>query len=138
MKEAANVSQKPKVLLLDDDVFHRGLLAEGLEDYYDLDVTRVDTLAAAQEAIEKVRPDLLLLDLVVGDDRLEVLQWVKDLRRDGPFKNIPVLFVTAYFKEMEEHVRGLEGTAILEKPFKLEHVTNKIQKLLSRAREMAV
>jgi len=39
---------------------------------------------------------------------------------------------------MEEHVRGLQGTVILEKPFKLEHVTNKIQKLLSRAREMAV
>lgn len=132
------MSQKLKILLLDDDVFHRGLLAEGLEDYYDFDVTRVDSLAAAQQAISDLNPDLLLLDLVVGDDRLEVLQWVKNLRRGGPFKNVPVLFVTAYFKEMEEHVRGLERTVILEKPFKFDDVTHKIRKLLGQAREIKV
>ncbi len=130
------MSQKPKILLLDDDVFHRGLLAEGLQDYYELEVTRVDSLAAAQQVIAELKPDLLLLDLVVGEDRLEVLQWVKDLRRGGTFKNVPVLFVTAYFKEMEEHVRGLENTVILEKPFKFEDVTTRIRKLLGQAKEM--
>jgi len=126
------VSQRPKILLLDDDAFHRGLLAEGLEDYYDFEVTRVDNLAAAQRAIEDFDPDVLLLDLVIGDDRLEVLQWVKNLRHGGPFKNTPVLFVTAYFKEMEEHIRGLDGTMILEKPFKFDEVVTRIRKLLGQ------
>ena len=126
------MSQKPKILLLDDDMFHRGLLAEGLEDYYDFEVTRADSLASAQQAVEDLNPDLLLLDLVVGDDRFAVLQWVKSLRfGGGPFENIPVLFVTAYYKEMEEHVRGLEGSLILEKPFKFEDVTEKIRELLA-------
>lgn len=128
------MSKKPKILLLDDDVFHRGLLAEGLEDYYDFEVTRVDTLAAAQRAIGELTPDLLLLDLVMGDDRLGVLQWVRSLRQGGPFKNIPVLFVTAHFKDMEEHVRGLAGTLVLEKPFKFADAIPKIRGLLEQAR----
>jgi DNA-binding response OmpR family regulator len=133
-KEDALVSQKPKILLLDDDMFHRGLLAEGLEDYYDFEVTKVDSLASARRAIQNLEPDLLLLDLVVGDDRFQVLQWVQELRKEEPFKKIPVLFVTAYFKEMEEHVRGLEGTAILEKPFRFEDVTQGIRKLLGQTK----
>lgn len=132
------MNQKPKILLLDDDVFHRGLLAEGLEDYYDYEVTRVESLAAAQSAIGELHPDLLLLDLVVGEDRLEVLQWVKSLRNGGAFQDIPVLFVTAYFKEMEEHVLGLDHAVILEKPFKFDDVTTRIRKLLGQAREAAV
>ena len=133
MKESS-VSHKVKILLLDDDMFHRGLLAEGLEDYYDFEVTKVDSLSAAQRVINEWMPDILLLDLVVGDDRFGVLQWVKILRQGGPFKGIPVLFVTAYFEEMKEHVSGLGGTMILEKPFKFEDVTQRIEKLLGQSK----
>lgn len=126
--------RKPKILLLDDDPFHRGLLAEGLEDYYDFLVTRVENLSGAKQAIVEIEPDILVLDLVLGDDRFGVLQWVKGLRQGGDFKNTPVLFVTAYFREMEEHVRSIEDSVILEKPFKFEEVTQKIRKLLSQSK----
>jgi len=121
---------KTKILLLDDDVFHRGLLAEGLEDYYDFEVTRVATLSAAQDLIEQANPALLLLDIVLGDDRLEVIEWVKYLRETPRFRSIPVLFVTAYYREMEDRVRGIEHAAILAKPFNFEDVTHQIRRLL--------
>ena len=126
------MAEKPKILLLDDDVFHRGLLSEGLEDYFDFDVTKVADLSAAQLALRDITPDLLLLDVVVGDDRFEVLNWVKSVRRGGPFKNIPVLFVTAHFEEIADHLRGIENTEILEKPFKFSDVIPKIRKLMGR------
>lgn len=128
------MGQRPRILLLDDDEFHRGLLAEGLEAYYDFEVTRVNDLAAAQQVIAETRPDLLLLDLVLGEDRFGVIQWVKGLRDDERFKALPVLFVTAYFREMEEHVRNLGETAILEKPFGFEDVVARIEKLMGQGK----
>jgi len=126
------MTQRTKILLLDDDVFHRGLLSEGLEDYFDFDVTKVADLASAQRALSDINPDLLLLDVVVGDDRFEVLNWVKSVRRGGPFQNIPVLFVTAHFEEIAEHLRGIENTEILVKPFKFSDVIPKIRRLTGR------
>ncbi|HVT60185.1 MAG TPA: response regulator [Thermoanaerobaculia bacterium] len=128
------MKRKSRILLLDDDVFHRGLLAEGLEDYYDFEVRKVDSLAAAKEKIGEFQPDLLLLDVVAGDDRLEVIEWVKQLRAAPRPVITPVLFVTAYYKDMKERVSGLENTAILPKPFKFEEVTQEIRKLLGRGR----
>lgn len=126
------MTQKSKILLLDDDVFHRGLLSEGLEDYFDFDVTKVANLAAAQQALGELKPDLLLLDVVVGDDRFEVLNWVKSLRKSGPFKNVPVLFVTAHFEKIAAHLDGIENAELLKKPFKLGDVIPKIRKLMGR------
>jgi two-component system, NtrC family, nitrogen regulation response regulator NtrX len=131
----AVMSQKTRILLLDDDVFHRGLLAEGLEDYYDFVVTRVESLARAESEIEKVKPDLLLLDIVLGENRLEVIEWVKRLRRGSPYEQTPVLFVTAFYGEMEEQVRGIERAAILAKPFNFEDVTQEMKRLLGKSKQ---
>lgn len=126
------MSKRTKILLLDDQFIDRSLLAEGLEEYYDFDVRKVESLAAARQALEEFEPDLLLLDLVVSDDRLEVIQWVKQLRREARFKRTPVLFVTAHYKAMMEHVEGVANAAILKKPFDFEDATGQIRKLLGK------
>ena len=125
------MAKKPKtsVLVLEDDPLHRSLLAEGLEAYYDYDVIRAASLQEAEEGLRQVSPDLLLLDCVLGGNRFQVVDWVRGLRQ-GRLATVPILFVTAYFSEMEEEVRGIEHSAILAKPFTFDDVTAKMRALL--------
>jgi DNA-binding response OmpR family regulator len=124
---------KSKILLLENDLFHRELLAEGLEDYYDFEVERVDSLPAAQEAIRERSFDVLVLDVVVGVDRFEVLEWVKKLREQrGGHWDVAVLFVTAHSMALDEYMGEGDATDVLRKPFSLEDVTQKTVGLIGR------
>ncbi len=125
------MSQKSKVLVLEDDEFHRTILADGLEDYYDYEVFMAESLERADELLETLVPDLLVLDCVLGDDRFQVIEWAKRLRKRRVFSRTPVLFVTAFYQEMEGHVREIERSLILAKPFTFQDVTQKMSELLA-------
>jgi DNA-binding response OmpR family regulator len=125
------VEKKKEILLLEDDQFHRSLLAEGLEEYYDYRVIKVQSLEEAEAELKVASPDLLLLDCVLGDNRFQVIEWAEEVRRRPSLARIPILFVTAYYQEMEERAREIENSDILAKPFTFEDVTQKIQGLLS-------
>jgi two-component system OmpR family response regulator len=123
------MSKKTKILLLEDEEIHRLLLGDGLEDYYDCEIERAEDIEGAEEILKSFRPDMFLLDIVLKGDKFRVIPWVKQLRAQG-YGNIPVLFVTAQ-PEMREHVKGMECTDFLGKPFTFEDVVGKIRRLLS-------
>jgi DNA-binding response OmpR family regulator len=79
-------------------------------------------------------PDLLLLDCVLGNNRFQVIEWAEKVRRRSELSKVPILFVTAYYREMEERVREIENSDILAKPFTFEDVTQKLQRLLAGKR----
>ena len=128
------MTKKPKILILDDDELHRGLLGDGLEDYYDFEIARAEGIASAEEILKTYHPDLFLLDVVLHKEKFKVIQWVENLRRTPKYRHIPVLFVTAQ-GNMKEHVERLERTDFLGKPFTFEDVVIKIRALLSLAKE---
>lgn len=121
-----------KVLLLEDDEFHRDLLAQGLEEYYDYQVDRAETIAEAEEVLKAGTPDLLVLDCVLADDRFQVIEWVRGLRKRPKLADTPILFVTAFYREMKEQVESIPRSSILEKPFTFEDVTQKMRELLGQ------
>lgn len=128
--EAKLKMAKTKILLLDNDNVHRSLLAEGLQEYYDFEVAMAGDLGEVEEGLRKARPDLLVLDCVIGPNRSEVIDWAKKMRRNRKLATMPILFVTAYFRQMEEQVRGIERSAILAKPFAFDDVIAAIRGLL--------
>ena len=92
----------------------------------------VHTAANGQEALrqaEKVRPDLLVLDVMMPDlDGFAVTRRLRDRGRD-----IPVLFLTAK-DDVADRVTGLTvgGDDYVTKPFSLEEVVARIRAILRR------
>ena len=121
----------PVVLLVDDDAAIRRTVAGGLE----LEGFRVVAASggrAALEAIERIRPAAILLDLTMPDlDGLEVL---RKLRADG--NDVPVCVLSAR-DEVGDRVSGLEAGAddYVVKPFAMEEIVARLHALLRRRPE---
>lgn len=82
-------------------------------------------------SLQKQRPDLILLDLMLPDaDGLDIC---KTLRRDEGSKAIPIIIVTAKGEETDKIV-GLELGAddYVTKPFSLKELTARIKAVLRR------
>lgn len=113
--------ERPTALVVDDDASLRALCRINLE----LDgfaVREAATLAAAIEAIEDMRPRLVLLDLHLGNEQSSSL--LERLRADG----IPVAIVTGSADPDEWRAHA---DAVLAKPFTP-------QALIEVARRLAV
>jgi DNA-binding response OmpR family regulator len=120
------------ILLVDDDALMRRSLAFHLEQAG----YRVHTAASAEDALAWVRrtpPALVLLDInLPGMDGLVALRELKTQH------NLPVIFLTARRRELDEVV-GLELGAddYITKPFDVDVVLAHIKAVLRRASEIS-
>ena len=119
------------ILLVEDDLFHRELLAEGLRDYYSYDVVMAGDLQHADERLREMTPNLIVLDCVLGGNRFEAMDWAERLRSRPKLGKTPILFVTAFYNEMEDRAKAIPRSEILAKPFSFEDVTHKMRDLLA-------
>lgn len=100
---------------------------------------KVRTLAAGREALDQVqkdRPDLLLLDLMLpGLSGLDVL---RDLRSRPQTADLPIVILTARGDE-EDRIRGLELGAddYITKPFSPKELLLRVRAVLRRTRAPA-
>jgi two-component system OmpR family response regulator len=120
---------EPRVLVVDDesnitDLVSMALRYEGFE---------VETAATGRDAIrmvEKFRPELVILDVMLPDvDGFAVTERLKSAR-----VKVPILFLTAR-DAVEDKVRGLTlgGDDYVTKPFSLEELVARVRVLLRRA-----
>jgi DNA-binding response OmpR family regulator len=116
-----------QILIVDDDVLMRRSLAFNLEQAG----YQASTAGSAEDALAMVRrerPDLVLLDInLPGMDGLDALRQLKDQF------NLPVIFVTARRRELDEVV-GLElgGDDYVTKPFDIDVLLAHIKAVLRR------
>jgi DNA-binding response OmpR family regulator len=116
------------ILLVDDDALLRRSLSFSLEK----NGYRVSTAGNAEDAFglaRRDRPDLILLDIgLPGMDGLEALRYIQEKI------NVPVIFLTARRRELDE-VLGLELGAddYITKPFNLDVVLAHIKAVLRRS-----
>ena len=118
-----------RLLLVDDEDNLRSMLEAALR-HVGFDVHPVATGRDAIDAAGDVRPDLIVLDVMLPDiDGFEV---TRRLRTDG--SRVPVLFLTAR-DATEDKVRGLTlgGDDYLVKPFSLEELVARINAVLRRS-----
>jgi DNA-binding response OmpR family regulator len=114
---------RPTALVVDDDASLRALCCINLE----LDgfaVREAATLAAAAEALAEVRPQLVLLDVHLGNEESSSL--LERLRAEG----IPVAIVTGSADPDEWRARA---DAVLTKPFTPQALIELARRLAARA-----
>jgi two-component system, OmpR family, response regulator len=117
------------LLLVDDEENLRSMLDAALR-HMGFDVHPVASGREALEAVPRVRPDLIVLDVMLPD--LDGFEVCRRLRNDG--SRVPVLFLTAR-DATEDKVRGLTlgGDDYLVKPFSLEELVARAQAVLRRS-----
>jgi two-component system OmpR family response regulator len=122
-------SEQVRVLVVDDESNITDLIATALR-YEGFDVTTAATGRDALKAAEKIRPHLVVLDVMLPDfDGFEVQ---RRLAVEG--WKTPVLFLTAR-DATEDKVRGLTMGAddYVTKPFSLEELIARVRAVLRRA-----
>jgi DNA-binding response OmpR family regulator len=126
-KNKGEIMQK-HILVVDDDALMRRSVAYNLEQsgYY------ANSAASAEDALAfatRDRPDLVLLDIgLPGMDGLDALKKFKEQ------VNVPVIFVTARRRELDE-ILGLELGAddYITKPFEMSLLLAHVKAVLRRA-----
>ena len=103
-----------RVLLADDNADMRDYVARLLSERYD-----VETVAdgeAALSAARRVRPDLILSDVMMP--RLDGLGLLREVRADASLRDVPIILLSARAGE-ERRIGGLDAGAddYLVKPF---------------------
>ncbi|TDC09489.1 response regulator transcription factor [Nonomuraea longispora] len=117
-----------RLLIVEDDPNILELLAASLR-FAGFDVTTAKSGLDAVAAVQRHRPDLVVLDVMLPD--LDGFEIVRRLRGGG--LRTPVVFLTAR-DETEDKIRGLTigGDDYVTKPFSLEEVIARIHAVLRR------
>jgi DNA-binding response OmpR family regulator len=114
-----------KILLIEDDVDLFSLLKYNLEKE-GFSLTGLQTGRGAIELCRQVRPDLILLDIMLPDsDGLDIC---KGIRKDPDLAQVPIIFLTARASETDRIV-GLELGAndYVVKPFFVRELVARIK-----------
>lgn len=125
-----DMSQAPKLLVVDDDVFQRKLLAQMLKNE-GLDIVFAASGAQALTNLKKWRPDLILMDVnMPGANGLEIS---RRLKSDEQFASIPIIMITGQSEKdlVMESVRA-GASDFLVKPFDKNMVMARIIKALGQ------
>ena len=117
----------PKILLVDDETTLREPLGEYLTGQ-GFAVTEADSAAAARSELTAMRPDLVLLDVMMpGEDGLSLCRHLVETQ------GLPVIFLTAKGEAMDR-ILGLELGAddYVVKPFEPRELVARIRTVLRR------
>jgi two-component system OmpR family response regulator len=122
-------ADQQRILVVDDERSIVDAVATALR-YEGFEVHEADTGRQALQASESLRPDLIVLDVMLPD--LDGLEVTRRLRRDGI--RVPVLFLTAR-DATEDKVAGLTvgGDDYVTKPFSLAELVARVRAILRRA-----
>jgi two-component system, OmpR family, phosphate regulon response regulator PhoB len=124
-------TQKPTILVCDDDDGLRELMKVTLGDHYRyLEAVDADSGIAL---CRSEHPDLMLLDVMLpGRSGLHVLE---EIRADDRTHDIPVVIVSAWQTPDDQAAASALGAdAFLPKPFELRELTSTVATLLERRR----
>jgi putative two-component system response regulator len=122
------MDKQPKILIVDDNKVNVELLRTQLKHYkYDL-----DTAYDGEEALDKIqksRPDLVLLDLMMP--KISGFEICKAIKRNKETQFIPVIVITA-LQELDDKLKAIELGAddFLVKPINRLELVTRIKSLL--------
>ncbi|MDB4944385.1 MAG: C4-dicarboxylate transport transcriptional regulatory protein [Labilithrix sp.] len=124
----------PRALLVEDDADARLVLARALRRE-GLDCTEASDVASASAALGASAFDVVVLDIVLGDDESGGLRVLAQLRETG--SSAPVVLISA-FADVEKLKRALNlgASYLLDKPFRSKELVATVQKLLADQRDL--
>jgi diguanylate cyclase (GGDEF)-like protein len=126
------LSDKARILIVDDDIISRRLLSELLRTEH-----IVMLAASGKEALEKIEnfpPDLVILDIMMPE--MSGFQLIRKLKNDSATRSIPVVFITA-LNSIRKEEKGLKLGAVdyITKPFMPSIVEARIGNIMTMVRQ---
>ena len=118
-----------KILIVDDEAGFTRLMKLTLQKTGEYEVTEENEGARALETARRVRPDLILMDIVMPD--VDGGDAASRIRKDPALAHIPIVFLTAIVSQQEATPGGLiGGFPFLSKPVSLNALIACIKKQL--------
>jgi DNA-binding response OmpR family regulator len=124
-KRVSDVDRK-RVLVIDDDLPLRGMLAAALRQH-GFQVLLAGDGAEGQRALNIHHPDVILLDLAMPN--VNGWDFLQRLKETGHLGRIPVIVVSAHLRVEPQAVLQMGVSAILPKPFNLTELIDLIEHL---------
>lgn len=124
-KRVADVDRK-RVLVIDDDLPIRGMLAAALRQH-GFQVLLAGDGAEGQRAMTIHHPDVILLDLAMPD--VNGWDFLQRLQETGHLGKIPIIVVSAHVRVEPQALLQMGVAAILPKPFNLPDLLDLIEHL---------
>lgn len=124
-KRTADVDRK-RVLVIDDDLPLRGMLAAALRQH-GFQVLLAGDGAEGQRAMTIHNPDVVLLDLAMPN--VNGWDFLQRLHETGRIGRPPVIVVSAHLRMDPQAILQMGVAAILPKPFNLPDLINLIEHL---------
>ena len=115
------------IFVVDDSDTNLAMAEEALEDHYN--VMTVPSAAKMFALLEKITPDLILLDIEMPE--MNGFDALKELKA-GSSPDIPVIFLTGTTSaEIEEQSSKLGAVGIVTKPFSADSLLDVIKQLIA-------
>jgi DNA-binding NarL/FixJ family response regulator len=120
-----------QLLLVDDEPGIRLSVKEYLQEVGGFEVQVASNVNEALQMLEKQTPDLVISDIMMP--QLDGYEFLKKLREDPRFKNLPVIFLTARGMTTDR-IKGYQAgvDAYLSKPFEPDELVAMVENLLGR------
>lgn len=125
-KRVADVDRK-RVLVIDDDLPLRGMLAAALRQH-GFQVLLAGDGAEGQRALTIHNPDLILLDLAMPD--VNGWDFLQRMQETGHLGKVPIIVVSAHVRVEPQALLQMGVSAILPKPFNLPDLLDVIEHLV--------
>lgn len=122
-KRLADVDKK-RVLVIDDDLPLRGMLAAALRQH-GFKVLLAGDGAEGQRALTIHNPDVVLLDLAMPD--VNGWDFLQRLQETGHLGRVPIIVVSAHLHVDPQAILQMGVKAILPKPFNLPELIDVIE-----------
>lgn len=123
-----------KILVADDDRTTLTTLALALERR-GYDVVQVQDSQDVLPTLEKERPDLLMLDILMP--RLDGLQVLKKIKAEERWRDLPVLMISVLApEEATVSALGLGASDFIAKPFRTEELAARVEAQLRASRAL--
>jgi CheY-like chemotaxis protein len=123
-----------RVLVVDDEPMVRETLGQVLSD----EGYMVDLAVDGETALERVhaaRPDAILLDLMMPG--MNGRQFLQVLREEPAYASVPVMIMTAVHG-LEVNLATMGASEVVEKPFDVDELLNKVALAVYRSRGSSV
>jgi CheY-like chemotaxis protein len=121
--------KKPRILIAEDFEENR-IALKLLLTHSGFDVIEAETGRQAVEAVQREKPDLILMDVTLPE--IDGLQATREIRDQDEFRQIPIIIVSAHDnEEIRREATEAGGTDYISKPIEIEDLKKLIENCLS-------
>jgi CheY-like chemotaxis protein len=129
----------PRITVVNDSPEFLELVRDILEDEQYATTTIDGDLDGALERVVESEPDLVVLDLRLGTEKLHGWDIAQELRHEPSLENLPVIICSADALALQALADDLADTKLvrtLSKPFSIDELTAAIDGLLADAKSV--